>query len=129
VRVSLAAQTRGEDSIEPKPASPSDARIHTKQQCLGLGLNFEALASVRSDADIKRHLQQSYPYRLLTHGISLHQQAAAGKETFSLKKWLREQCSDLFRPAWLPVCTQSQEGLMVQGDHQTRFTSTTSSFS
>lgn len=121
VRVSMAAHKRSKDSIEPGPAPAGIELISLRQTCRDLGLNWEALAKVRNDEDLKWRLKQSYPYRLLTHGISLHQQAAFSGKHFSPKKWLREQRPDPFRPAWLPACTHTQQGPMIQVDASASF--------
>jgi hypothetical protein len=69
IRVSLAAHKRSQDSIEPGLAPAGIELISIRQTCRDLGLNWEALAKVRANDELKRRLQDSYPYRLLAHGI------------------------------------------------------------
>lgn len=95
-------------------SSPSFQLIRVRQTCLDLGLNWETLAKVRNDEDLKWRLKQFYLYRLLTYGRSLHQQAASSGKPFSLKESLRERCHDPSRPTWLPARTRSKQGPMMQ---------------
>lgn len=107
VRLSLAARKRAE-SIEPDAAPPHITLINKEQECLDLGLNFEALSKLRHDPDLKTRLEGSYPYRLFAHGIALHSQAVSSETPFSIRAWLKEQCHGPFRPAWLPACVHTE---------------------